>query len=65
MIMSAMPMETPARHGPEEAEFLETIEGVNRGLVPGALVGAEDDVGNLLLAAGFVEEADAFRARCR
>jgi hypothetical protein len=63
MIMSVMPMETPPAHGPLEAEVLETIERLDRGLMTRRLVGAEDDIRDLLLAAGFVEEAHFRRPR--
>ena len=54
-------METPALVASREAEFFQTIERLDRALLSGHLIAAPDDVAELLLARGFVEEAEFLR----
>ena len=60
MIMSEMPIETPALVASREAEFLQLIERLDRALLAGHLVAAPDDVAELLLARSLVEETEFF-----
>ncbi len=59
--MSEIPIEMPALVASREAEFLQTIERLDRSLLAGHLVAAPDDVAELLLARGLVEKAESLR----